>query len=344
MLQFENDYCAAAHPEVMQRLTALGGQKFLGYGCDAVSRSAKELIAAACGLDPQRAQEGIFLLCGGTQTNQVVLSSLLHQVQGVLAVNTGHISLHEAGAIEATGHKVLQLPGVDGKMQAAELRAYMENFAADLNGEHMVQPGAVYISQPTEYGTLYSLSEMQQLRQVCDEFALPLYVDGARLAYALGSPLNDVTLPDLAALCDAFYIGGTKCGALFGEAVVFPRQTPRFFFTQVKQHGALLAKGFVTAAMFEALFADDLYLRIGLEASALAARLSADLTARGVPLFYPTQTNQIFVVLDQELCRRIEGQAELSFWERLADGRTVYRIAVSWATTPAEAQALAALF
>lgn len=343
MLQFENDYCAAAHPEVLQRLAALGMNKYQGYGCDELSASAGQRIAAACGLNPGQAQQ-IFLLCGGTQTNQVVISALLHPVQGVLAVDTGHISLHEAGAVEASGHKVLQLPGVNGKMQASALRTFMENFAADLNRDHMVQPGAVYISQPTEYGTLYTLAELSELRRVCDEFALSLYVDGARLAYALGSPRNDVTLSDLARLCDAFYIGGTKCGTLFGEAVVFPRQTPRFFFTAVKQHGALLAKGFVTGAMFEALFTGDLYLRIGREASALAASLSADLAARGVPLFYPTESNQIFVVLDPKLQARVQGRAELSFWERLDAEHTVYRIAVSWATSREEAQALAALF
>ncbi|MBO8415876.1 MAG: low specificity L-threonine aldolase [Proteobacteria bacterium] len=341
MLFFENDYCAGAHPRLIERLTRCNLLKQPGYGTDESSEEARAKIRAACGLDDTAE---IYLLCGGTQTNKLVIDSLLHKVQGVVAVRTGHVSLHEAGAVESSGHKVLEIDGTDGKMSALTLKNFLKNFAADENGPHMVQPGAVYISQPTEYGTLYKKNELLAIRSVCAEFHLKLYVDGARLSYALGSTYNDVSLKDLAQIADVFYIGGTKCGALFGEAVVFPHGAPGFFFTLMKQHGALMAKGFVTGEMFSELFTDDLYLNIGTEACRLARKLSQGLEYKGVELYMPIYTNQIFVVLKNSVYESIKSQALFSFWEPADDEHTVYRIAVSWATTEAEVDALLELF
>lgn len=340
MLNFDNDYSEGAHPLILQRLMELNFTKQQGYGSDEETAAAKTRIRAACGL---AADEGdIYLLSGGTQTNMVVLSALLHPTEGVIAAQSGHISVHEAGAIEASGHKVLALHSEDGKLYADHLAQYLEDFARDANGPHMVQPGAVYISQPTEYGLLYSNAELTELSRLCHAHGIKLYVDGARLAYALASAHNDVSLKDLAALCDAFYIGGTKCGALLGEAVVFPRETPRGFFTYVKQKGALMAKGFVLGTQFNVLFKDDLYLSIGRQADELAQKVSAALEAAGYELKFPTVTNQIFVVMTREQGRRLTQQVQISYWEPLGETHDLWRIALSFATTPEQADALIA--
>ena len=249
-----------AHPAIMQKLVETNLEKTVGYGLDPYTESAKEKIRTACNAP----DADVFLLVGGTQTNATVIDALLKSYQGVVAAETGHIATHESGAIEFGGHKVLTLPQKDGKIRAAQIEKMVKDFYDDANYEHMVMPGMVYISQPTEYGTLYSKEELIEISKVCRANHLPLYVDGARLAYALASPENDVTLSDLAELCDAFYIGGTKCGALFGEAVVIPQKglIPHFF-TIIKQHGALLAKGRIAGIQFDELFTDGLYERIG---------------------------------------------------------------------------------
>ena len=239
-ISFTSDYMEGAHPLIMQRLMETNLEKTPGYGTDAYCEAAKAKIRSAC-----HAPEGeIFFLVGGTQTNATVIDGLLQSYQGVIAAETGHIGVHEAGAIEFGGHKVLTLPHKNGKINAEQIEKLLCDYANDANRDHMVMPGMAYLSQPTEYGTLYSRAELTQISSVCRAHRMPLYVDGARLAYALACPENDVSLADLAALCDAFYIGGTKCGALFGEAVVLPRPglIPHFF-TIIKQHGALLAKG-----------------------------------------------------------------------------------------------------
>ncbi len=330
MLNFDNDYSEGAHPLILKRLSELNFTKQPGYGADEESAAARTKILKACGL---HGQGEVFFLSGGTQTNLLVLDALLHKTQGVIAAVSGHISIHEAGAIEGSGHKVLTLPGKEGKLRAQEVKAYLETFYHDLNAAHMVQPGAVYISQPTEYGTLYSKAELAALKAVCEQYKLPLYVDGARLAYALSSPFNELSLQDLAALCDVFYIGGTKCGALIGEAVVFTNKAPQFFFTLVKQHGALLAKGFILGTQFNVLFSDDLYLHIADQAISLALKLSAQLKDRGYKLYYPTRTNQIFLVLDRSESRSLADKVQLSFWEQLDNNHDVWRLALSFATT-----------
>ena len=336
MLYFENDYDRGCHPRVLQKLCGTNLTPAAGYGDDEFSTRARGYIRRAC--DAPAAD--IFFLSGGTQTNAVVIGGLLRPWEGVYAAATGHIGLHEAGAVEFTGHKVLPLPQRLGKIDAHELRTRLEGFYADPNHEHMVFPGMVYISHPTEYGTLYSLQELGEISDVCKSFNIPLYLDGARLAYALAAE-TDVTLPDLARLCDVFYIGGTKCGALCGEALVFPQGAPERFLTVIKQRGALLAKGRLCGAQFEALFEDGLYFEIGRSAVALALRLKAELAARGVALFMDSPTNQQFPILDNGLLAGWADKVRYSFWEPFDEGHTVVRLATSWATGSEDVDGLA---
>ena len=310
-LKFVCDYMEGAHPAIMNELLSTNMMQTSGYGLDEFSESARDKIRKACGAP----NAGVYLLVGGTQTNATVIDTLLRSYQGVLCAETGHIAVHEAGAIEFGGHKVLPLPHTYGKITAAQVTSYMDTFLSDDNHEHMVMPGMVYISQPTEYGTLYSLEELTALSETCRKYHLPLYADGARLAYALASPENDVTLKDLAKLCDVFYIGGTKCGALF-------------------------AKGRILGIQFDTLFTDDLYLHIGESALDCAAAIKSALKENGYQFFLETPTNQIFIILEDEVLHRLEEQAEFSFWEKYDDSHTVIRIATSWATTKEHTDAL----
>ena len=264
MYHFDSDYMEGAHPAILERLTAINFDKHDGYGCDSICDSARARIREACGAPGAE----VHLLTGGTQTNATMIKALLRPFEGAVAADTGHINIHEAGAVEATGHKVLPLPHTDDKLCAETVARYIDDFRADGNRDHMVWPGMVYISQPTEYGTLYTLYELEALSRVCRSRSIPLYMDGARLGYALAAPACDMTLRDVARLCDIFYIGGTKCGALLGEAVVIPRAglIPHLF-TTIKQQGALLAKGWVLGVQFDTLFTDGLYLDIAREAS-----------------------------------------------------------------------------
>ncbi len=330
MISFASDYVAGAHPKVLARLLETNLENQPGYGADEYCASAREKICLAC--DCPEAQ--VDFLAGGTQANAVIIKSLLHSYQGAIAAETGHISGHEAGAIEAGGHKVLTLPQQDGKLMADILRRFLQDFYADANHEHMVQPGLVYISHPTEYGTLYSKQELIDLAAVCREYRLPLFMDGARLGYALASRQTDVSLEDIAALCDVFYIGGTKVGALCGEAVVFPRGgRPPHFMTLVKQMGALLAKGRLLGVQFDALFSDDLYWEIGCHGIAMAEKLKAILHEKQVPFFLESPTNQQFVILANERLAELQRQVDCSFWEKYDDKHSVVRFATSWSTT-----------
>ncbi len=339
-LPFASDYQQGAHPRILERLAAANMEANAGYGMDVHSEDARKLIRAACNAP----QAEVHFLVGGTQANAVTIDALLAQWQGVVAASSGHVSVHEAGAIEACGHKVIQLPQRDGKLEAADVDALATSWEQDENREHMVMPGLAYISQPTEYGTLYSLRELTALRAACDKHDMRLYVDGARLAYALAAPSNDVTLADLARLADAFYIGGTKCGALLGEAVVFPKPgTCPHFFTLVKRRGALLAKGMVAGIQFETLFSDGLYQQIGQRAVSQAGRIARAFGNAGCELMYPQQTNQVFVALDEKRYSHLSERVEMSFWEHLADGRTVVRLATSWASSDEDVDALVGL-
>ena len=328
-LFFASDYMEGAHPRILERLMETNLLKTEGYGLDAFSESARAKIRKACGTP----EADVFFLVGGTQTNATMIDAMLRPYQGVIASEAGHISTHEAGAIEFGGHKVLTLPHHNGKLSADGIRDCIQGYLQDDNHEHMVMPGMVYISQPTEFGTLYSLEELERISTVCRENGVPLYLDGARLAYALACPENDVSLPDLGRLCDAFYIGGTKCGALFGEAVVIPRhQAIPHLFTIIKQHGALLAKGRIAGIQFDTLFTDGLYEQVGKTAIDAAGRIRRALEEKGYQLAFPSPTNQIFPVLDREKAKALSEKVEMSFWENRDEDHTVFRIATSWAT------------
>ena len=339
-LFFACDYMEGAHPDIMQRLMETNLVKTAGYGLDEYCDSAKEKIRAACGAPDAE----VHFLVGGTQTNATVIDALLKSYQGVVAAETGHISTHEAGAIEFGGHKIMTLPHNNGKINAAHVRAMLEGYYNDGNHDHMVMPGMIYVSHPTEYGTLYSHAELEAISSVCREYHIPLYLDGARLAYALTCPQNDITLADLASLCDVFYIGGTKCGALFGEAVVIPRPglIPHFF-TIIKQHGALLAKGRLLGIQFDALFTDGLYAHIGDIAIKAADRIRYALAENGYQLCFDSPTNQVFCILEDSVMEKLAEHAEFSFWEKYDDTHTVIRFATSWATSMEDTDKLCSL-
>lgn len=330
MISFENDYIAGAHPEIMRRLMETNLECLPGYGSDPYCESAKGKIRQACGCP----EAEIFFLVGGTQANAVVVSAMLREYEGVVAAQTGHVSVHEAGAVENTGHKVLEITQSEGKVGADTLRQYLEGFFRDANHEHMVFPGMVYISYPTEYGTLYTKKELQALYGVCREYKIPLYVDGARLGYGLMSRDADLTLEDIAGLCDIFYIGGTKVGALCGEALVFTKKNmPPHFLTTVKRHGALLAKGRLVGIQFDTLFTDGLYFSISKHAIDMAQELKQIIRESGLKFYLESPTNQQFVILKNEQMERLKGQVAFSFWEKYDDAHTVVRFATSWSTT-----------
>lgn len=337
MLSFGSDYMEGAHPDVMNQLVLTNLVKSPGYGTDSYSAAASRKILAACDC-PDGA---VYFLSGGTQTNSTVIDALLPSYEGVMAAKSGHISVHEAGAIEGNGHKVLELPHEQGKVKADEVATFIDTLQQDENHDHMVMPGLLYISQPTEYGTLYSLQELTALCDVCHQRGVKVYVDGARLAYALAAENNDVTLRDLARLCDVFYIGGTKCGALFGEAVVLPKaDLIPHFFTIIKQHGALFAKGRLLGVQFDTLFTNDLYLRLGKPAVAAAQRMQQSLRQKGYELLFLSPTNQVFVVIENEKMKELAKKVEFSFWEALDETHTIIRFVTSWDTKIADIERL----
>lgn len=336
MLSFESDYINGAHPVILERLVAANDEICPGYGGDIFAESAKKKIKKHLNCDAD-----IYFLTGGTQTNAVVISSVLDRYMSVICAETGHINVHEAGAIEYSGHKVVGLKGKDGKLEGDTLEKYLEDFFADSTYPHMTLPGMVYISHPTEYGTLYTKSELERLSQICKNYNLSLYLDGARLAYGLMAHITDVTIEDIAKLCDIFYIGGTKAGALCGEAVVFTHgNTPKSFFTSVKQHGALLAKGRLLSVQFDALFTDGLYFEIGRNAINMAEKLKSLFDEKGYSFFLKTPTNQQFIVLENSLMASLSEKVRFSFWEKYDDSHTVVRFATSWSTTDEDIEKL----
>ncbi|HFI0114450.1 TPA: low specificity L-threonine aldolase [Streptococcus suis] len=331
MLHFENDYNKGGHPALLEALVASNQEGLSGYGTDTYTKSAIEKIKLATSCP----QAQITFLAGGTQTNQIAISSMLASYEGVIAADTGHISTHEAGAIEFTGHKVMTLSHKDGKITANDVDSYIKDFYADANHAHMVHPGMVYISHPTEYGTLYSKSELEALSRVCRIHNIPLFLDGARLGYGLASPESDLDLQAIAELTDVFYIGGTKLGALLGEALVFTKNNqPKNFVSIVKHHGALLAKGRVTGVQFDCLFTDDLYLELGRHAIAMAEQLKEILQEKGYRFYLKSPTNQQFVIVkNEELTRLTEAGIAYGFWEKYDDSHSVIRFATSWSTS-----------
>lgn len=333
MISFENDYNKGAHPAILEAFARTNLEPCSGYGNDPYCASAADKIRRACACP----EAEVAFISGGTQTNAVVISSMLREYEGVIAATTGHISLHEAGAIECTGHKVLEIPEENGKLTAAALESYLRTFYGDSNHEHMAIPGMVYISYPTEIGTLYSKEELRALHEVCGSYHIPLYLDGARLGYGLASAACDMSMADIAALTDVFYIGGTKVGALLGEAVVFTKgNKPSHFITSVKRHGALLAKGRVLGIQFDTLFTDGLYFAISRHAMEMAERLKAILRNAGCRFYLDSPTNQQFVVIEDSKMQALAEKVAFSFWEKYDDTHTVIRFVTSWGTTDEE--------
>lgn len=340
VLHFDSDYMEGAHPKILERLGQINLEKNPGYGSDSYCESAKAKIREAC--DCPDAQ--IWFLVGGTQTNSTVLDALLHTYDGVIAADSGHINGHEAGAVETTGHKVLALPHQNGKITASLVSDYLNDFYQNATYEHMVQPGAVYISHPTEYGTLYTKAELEALRHICDHYEIPLYLDGARLGYGLMAQGTDVTLVDISRNADAFYIGGTKVGAFFGEAVVMPNpKLVSHFFTTMKNHGALMAKGWLPGVQFDTLFTNGLYYEISQNAVDMAEKLKKGFLEKGYSLAIDSPTNQQFFVLDADKVATLKERVTFEIWERIDSERVVARFVTSWATQSQEVEDLLAL-
>ena len=329
MIRFECDYLEGAHPRILKRLEETNFEQTSGYGTDPYCACAREKIKELCG----GADVDVHFLVGGTQTNFTVISAVLRPHQGVLAASTGHINVHETGAVEAVGHKVLAIPSEDGKIRARQIQKAYEDHWNDSEHEHVVQPGMVYISQPTENGTLYSKEELQALHEVCRELSLPLFMDGARLGYGLMSEANDLTLEDIAGLTDVFYIGGTKVGALFGEAVVISNPLyKRDFRYLIKQHGGMFAKGRLLGLQFETLFTDGVYFEIAKYADELAMRLREGFVKKGYRLLFDSYTNQQFPILPNEHVEKLKEKYSFAFWEAVGESHSAVRFCTSWAT------------
>ena len=331
-IKFETDYQEGASPEILERLLSTNFEQTSGYGEDSHCSRAKELIRREIG----RNDSAVYFMAGGTQTNTTVIKHILTPCEGVIAVSTGHINVHESGAIESTGHKVITLPGHDGLLYAEDLRRYMEAFRADPTNEHMVQPGLVYISYSSELGTVYNKSQLAEIRRVCDDYGLKLFADGARLGAGLVSSASDMAMNDIAELCDVFYIGGTKNGALFGEAVVFPNPEKvnlRQFTTIIKQQGGLLAKGRLLGIQFEVLFEDGLFYRNAEHANIQAMKIKRAFTERNIPFLIDSPTNQQFPILTRNQHESLSQKFSYESWQPLEDGRLAVRFCTSWATT-----------
>lgn len=347
MIKFDCDYLEGCHPDILKMLEKTNFEQTEGYGCDKYCEKAKKLILAACGFAGKRGKNvpDVHFLVGGTQTNTTVISAILRPHQGVISAVTGHVNVHETGAIESTGHKVLALPSSDGKLTAEQVEKYVKSCVNDCNYEHIVQPGMVYVSFPTENGTVYSKRELSELRKVCLKYGLPLFIDGARLGYGLKAVGNDLTLPDIAALCDVFYIGGTKNGALFGEAVVITNNAfKKDFRNIIKQRGGMLAKGRLLGIQFTVLFSDDLYFSLAEHAVKTAAEIKNALKNNGIEFLFDSPTNQIFPVFPDEIYEKLSKKFSFAFWEKVDEKRTAVRICTSWATKESDAADLIKAF
>lgn len=339
MIHFNSDYTAGAHQEVMDALVRTNMEHTVGYGNDDYTAEARDMIREAVGAPDAE----VMFLVGGTQTNATAIDGILRRHEGVLAAASGHIAVHESGAIEASGHKVLTLPERDGKVHSEDVERFIKEFYADETYQHMVAPGMLYISQPTEFGTIYSLEELKALSEVCHRHNIPLYIDGARMAYGLKAEGADFTLRDIARLADVFYIGGTKCGTLFGEAlVVTNRELLKNLFPLVKQHGALLAKGRLLGVQFGALFRDELYERIGKEAVRLALRIREAFRKAGYKVVIESPTNQQFFQLPNDVIDRLRESISFDYWGPRGERESVVRFVTSWSTTEQDVEMLIA--
>ncbi|MCD8153676.1 MAG: beta-eliminating lyase-related protein [Clostridiales bacterium] len=331
MISFECDYLEGCHEEILKALQRTNLQQEPGYGADSFSSSAREKIRKAC----QCPEADIWFLNGGTQTNQLVIDTVLESYEGVIAAETGHVNVHEAGAIEFSGHKVLTLPSHEGKISAGDVDTFVQSFLSDGTCSHMVFPGMVYISHPTEYGTLYTARELRELAEICHRNHMALYLDGARLGYGLQARDTDVTLPLIGELCDVFYIGGTKAGALCGEALVFPKNNaPSHFLTRIKQHGALCAKGRLIGLQFDTLFTDGLYTSLGRHGIEMAEQLKEIFRNAGYAFYLDSPTNQQFPILENCQLEKLARQVKFEIWGPFDKTHSITRFATSWATTP----------
>lgn len=337
MIRFECDYTTGAHPKILEALVNTNGEACLGYGVDVHCEHARAMLRELC----QTPEAGVHFLVGGTQANTTVIAAALRPHQGVLCAETGHINVHESGAIEASGHKVLPLPAAEGKITAAQIDEYCQDHYDNAAWEHMVQPGMVYLSLPTELGTVYSLAELEEISAVCRRRGLPLFVDGARLACGLAA--SDVTLPDLGRLCDVFYLGGTKAGLLFGEAVVITNPAlNKDFRYLIKQHGGMLAKGRLLGVQYEAFLEDGLFLEIGKQEVAQAMRLQKAFADKGFPLFVDSPTNQQFIVLPNACLDALAEKYSFEVTDKVDAEHTAVRFCTSWSTTDGDVDALIA--
>ena len=331
MIQFQCDYNEGAHPRILERLIQTNLEQTVGYGEDHYCESARNMIREVCG----RADADVHFLVGGTQANATVISSVLKPYQGVVCAHTGHINVHETGAIEHGGHKVLATPSKNGKLDAGDLLKCIQDHYSEDGPEHTVQPGMVYISFSTETGTIYSLSEIRAIRHICTEYGIPLFIDGARLGYGLASEGCDVTLKDIANLADVFYIGGTKQGALFGEAVVITNNNLKKDFRYcIKQNGGMLAKGRLLGIQFQTLFEDGLYFQLSEHAVSLALKIRDAFKAKGYPFIAESPSNQQFPVLPDEVLEILGKDFLFSIWQKTDENHTAVRFCTSWATSP----------
>lgn len=337
MIRFECDYAEGAHPKILGLLCKTNMEQTPGYGEDHYCDQARAIIRKLCSAE----DADVHFLVGGTQTNATVIVSILRPIQGVICAETGHINVHETGAIEASGHKVLAVPSTDGKITASQVKAVYESHWKDSNHEHMVQPGMVYVSQPTETGTLYTKEELSELSKVCRKLGLPLYLDGARMGYGIMAQGNDLTLPDIARLCDVFYIGGTKVGALFGEALVITNKSlKRDFRYFIKQNGGMLAKGRLLGIQFIALFENNLYFEISDHADKLACKIRDAFAEKGYSFLYDSRTNQQFPILPNEKMEALAKKYTFSICEQIDGGHTAVRFCTSWATRDEDVEQL----
>lgn len=337
MIYFQCDYEEGCHPAILKKLQETNLEQTVGYSMDPYCASAREKIKKAIA----RSDADVHFLVGGTQTNMTVIAAALKPWQGAICADTGHIACHETGAVEATGHKVLALPSEDGKITAEQIEETVKKHYADGSHEHIVQPGMVYISFPTESGTLYSKQELTDIYAVCKAHDMPLFIDGARLGYGLQSPACDVTLPELANLCDVFYIGGTKCGALFGEAVVILKESlKKDFRYMIKQRGGMFAKGRLLGIQFDTLFTDGLYEAICDEAVKKAMTLREAFLAKGISMYGSSMTNQQFPILTDAQKEALAKDFAFEYWGEAKDGKSIVRFCTSWATNDAQIKAL----
>jgi threonine aldolase len=329
MISFSSDYIEGCAPEILARFAETNLVQQTGYGADIWCESAKARIREAVG----KPEAEVFFICGGTQTNMITIDAMLKSFEGVVSVTSGHINGHEAGAVEATGHKILQLPEHDGLMDAGELKKMLADYFGDHSIEHLVKPGMVYISYPTEFGTLYTKQQLQELADICHEYGLPLFADGARLGYGLASRACDLTLKEFADIVDVFYIGGTKVGALCGEALVFSGiPAPEQFFTQIKRRGGIMAKGRVVGIQFDELFRDGLYMRLSEHCMEMAELLKKTFVEKGYELLVDSPTNQQFVIMDRAKAEELSKEVVFSHWSNVDEKRAAYRFVTSWAT------------